>query len=174
MEHGPPDSRMSNTLGSFPVAGPVTYLTDDPIECQRLMKGPFPSVRAWFHGTSRRAASVACIQGLAPGCWIGAGDKCCGVLGYDSPNDFLQRRGHLWIVEIAGPALDGDLKAWWVPPSRVRGVWHLDSFSPRNEFAATSREPLTEPSQGCACPLSGICLQQQTLWRSTWAIGKRG
>jgi len=174
MDTGLSDLGIPNTLGSFPAVGPVTYLTDDPFECQRLMGGPLPSVCTWFHGTSERAAGLACVQGIAPGCWIGAGGECCGVLGYDSPDDFLQRRGHLWIVEIAGPALGGDLKAWWVPPSNVRGVWRLDSFSPRNEVAATSREPLTEPRVGCACPLSDICSQQQAFWRSTWAIGERG
>jgi len=162
-----------SSLGSFPTVGPVTYLIEEPAECRRLLKGPFPSARAWFHGTTERAAHLACVQGIAPGCWIGAGSECCAVLGHNSLRDFLQKREHLWIVEIFGPALDGDVKAWWVPPSDIRGVWRLDSFCPRDQIAALVREPLTQPRPGCACPLSKICLQQQTLWRGTWAIRER-
>jgi hypothetical protein len=156
-------------LGSFPAVGPVTYLTDEPAGCRRLMKGPFPSVRTWFHGTSERVARLACVQGIAPGRWLGTGGERCAVLGYDSLDEFLERRGHLWIVEICGPALAGDLKAWWVPCSSVRGVWRLESFYPRAAIATSCSEPLTFPRSGCACALADICLEQQTLWRRTWS-----
>jgi hypothetical protein len=35
-------------------------------------------------------------------------------MGYDALADFLERRRHLWLVEIVGLALEGDLKTWWV------------------------------------------------------------
>jgi len=39
-------------LGAFPIAGPITYLTDDAEECRRLMAGPYPERRIWYHGTT--------------------------------------------------------------------------------------------------------------------------
>ena len=156
-------------LGAFPMAGPVTYLTDDPEECRRIMAGPYPERRIWYHGTTERVARLACIQGIAPGCWIGTGGECCGILGYNSLHQFLRRRGHLWIIEIEGRALDGDVKAWWVPYSDVRGVWHLDRFVPRPEVVRGNHEPTTQPRVGCDCGLSEICSEQQELWRRTWA-----
>ena len=158
-------------LGSFPSAGPVTYLSDDPDECRRMMAGPYPHPRTWYHGTTERIARLACVQGIAPGCWLGTGGKCCGVLGYDALGEFLLRRQHLWILEIAGPALDGDIKAWWVPYSDVRGVWHLDHFVSRAEFARANHGALTMPKGGCECGLSEICAEQQVLWRKTWGEG---
>jgi hypothetical protein len=157
----------ANTYGSFPVAGPVTYLTDDPLECQRLMAGPPPPLSTWFHGTTERAARLSCVQGIAPGCWIGTGGQCCGVLGYGSLSGLLEDRSYSSIVEVVSPALAGDLKAWWVPPTQVRGVWRLGIFLPRKQVAAACREPLSEPIGGCACPLSALCCRQQELWRST-------
>lgn len=163
---------MADTLGSFSVVGPVTYLTDDPSACRALLRGPSPAVRTWFHGTTEHAARLACVQGIAPGCWIGDGSGCCAVMGYDSLDDFLDRRRHLWIVEIVGPALNGDLKAWWVPSHDIRGVWRIDSFVPREEVVRTFNEPLAECRPGCACGLSDICQEQQRLWRSGWADGR--
>ena len=64
------------------------------------------------------------------------------MMGYDTLDDFLERRRHLWVLEIVGPALNGDLKAWWVPPHYIRGVWRLDSFTPREEIVRTFNEPL--------------------------------
>ena len=162
-------AKMHRTLGAYPIAGPVPHLTDDPLECRRLLEGQTPATRTWFHGTSENIAQLACVQGIAPGCWIGDGSGSCSVMGYDEQSDFLGRRGHLWIVEIVGPALDGDLKAWWVPPHDVRGVWHVDSFLPRDEITGAFRGRLSEPRMGCGCPLSDICHQQQALWRGTWA-----
>jgi len=154
--------------GSFPNAGPVTYLTDDPQECLVLLAGHSPPARTWFHGTTERVACLACVQGLAPGCWTGAGGECCGVLGYDSRAAFLERRAHLWIVEIYGPAVDTDVKAWWVPPSCVRGIWRREVFLPAGEVAAVCDELFSEPRTGCPCGLSAVCSSQQALWRSTW------
>lgn len=156
-------------LGSFPIIGPVTYLTDDPLECQHLMEGPFPSIRKWFHGTSETVARLACVQGIVPGCWIQAGGRCCGVLGYDSLDEFLSRRSHMWIIEIFGPALDGDVKAWWVPPRYIQGVWHGDTFIPRELMATQCRELATKLRCECNCKLKEICAQQQAMWQDTWA-----
>jgi hypothetical protein len=163
------DSQQQTHLGSFPIVGPVTYLTDDPIECQRLMEGPLPAIRKWFHGTSERVARLACIQGIVPGGWIQAGGQCCGILGYDSLNEFLDRRNHLWIIEIFGPALDGDVKAWWVPPSSIQGVWHGETFIPRELMAAQHDEVAAEFRCGCNCNLKEICVQQRAVWQATWA-----
>ena len=159
---------MASPLGSFPITGPTIYLTDDPLQCSRLMEGPRPSESTWFHGTNERAARLSCVQGIAPGCWIRAGGECCGVMGFDSLDSFLGRKEHLWIVEVVGPAISGDLKAWWVPPTDVVGIWHLGTLSKRQEIAATCSEQLAEPMEGCSCPLSDICFKQQDLWRSTW------
>ena len=163
-------SDMADKHGSFPVAGPVTYMTDDPVECRRLMDDTLARFKTWFHGTSEHAARLSCVQGIAPGCWIGTGGECCGVLGHDSLDCFLERRRHLWILEIVSPAIDGDVKAWWVPSSCIRGVWHLEQFYWRDDVAATCVGPLSEPIDGCGCPLSPICIQQQALWRRTWYL----
>jgi hypothetical protein len=158
---------MSDLLGAFPVDGAVTYLTDNPRECRRLMRGPKAPVRTWFHGTTERVARLACVQGLVPGCWLREGGECC-VHGYYSLDAFLERRKHLWIVEVRGPVLAGDLKAWWVPPSYVRGIWRFDSFISREEVAAMHVDALVEPRTGCGCGLSSECAEQQSTWRSTW------
>ena len=163
---------MRNTLGGFPAAGPVTYLTDDSAECRRLMLCAKAPIRTWFHGTTECVARLACIQGLVPGCWLREGGEC-GVLGYDSLEAFLERRKHLWIVEVRGPALAGDLKAWWVPRSYVRGIWRLDSFISREEVAAMHVDTLVEPATGCGCGLSSECAEQQSTWRSTWPASSR-
>lgn len=160
---------MTDALGSFPTVGPVIYLTDDPGECRALLQGRPATVRTWFHATTERIARVACVQGLVPGCWVGNGDGCCGIMGYDALADFLERRRHLWFVEIIGPALEGDLKTWWVPAHDIRGVWRVDSFVPREDIVQTLNEPLTECRNGCGCPLSDVCLEQQALWHTTWA-----
>ena len=163
---------MRDALGSFPAAGAVTYLTDDLQECRRLMLGPKAPTRTWFHGTTERVARLACVQGLVPGCWLREGGECC-VHGYDSLDAFLERRKHLWIVEVCGPALAGDLKAWWVPRSFVRGIWRLDSFISREEVAAMHADALVRPDPGCGCGLSGECAEQQSTWWNTWRASSR-
>jgi len=160
--------QMANGQGSFPEAGPVTYLTDDLAECRRLLLGPLPRVKRWFHGTTERAARLACFQGIVPGCWIGAGGQSCGVLGHDSLHDFLDRRRYQWIIEAVGPALNEDLKAWWVPPGDIRGVWRLGTFYLRSAIAATHGKSVSTTKSGCACGLSELCAEQQRLWRATW------
>ena len=159
---------MADEFGCFPITGPVTYQTDDPSECQRLLEGAHAPIKTWFHGTSEEAARLSCVQGIAPGCWLGTGGECCGVLGLDSLDSFLQRRRYLWVIEIVSPAIDSDVKAWWVPPGYIRGIWHLERFYSRDEIAASYVGPLSMPMDGCRCPLSPICLQQQALWRRTW------
>jgi hypothetical protein len=154
-------------LGSFPSVGPVTYLTEDAVECLRLMNGPGPPVRTWFHGTTERVARLACVYGIVPGCWIGTGGQCCGVLGYYSLNEFLSRRNHLWIIEIVGPALDGDVKAWWVPRHYIRGVWHGETFVPRELMAEQCQDTAFELRAACNCNLKEICAEQQAIWQAT-------
>jgi hypothetical protein len=90
------------------------------------------------------------------------------VLGLDSLEAFLQRRRHLWILEVESPALDGDIKAWWVPPKAIRGAWRRDRFYSRNELAPITADAGMESVAGCDCPLSPICRQQQAVWRDTW------
>ena len=160
---------MDNALGTFPLTGPVTYLTDDARECRTLLQGARPPSRTWFHGTIEQIARIVCVQGIVPGCWLRDGSGACGVMGYDAPADFLQRRRHLWVIEIVGPALEGDLKTWWVPVQDIRGVWRMDSFVPREEIQRTFRGPLVDCRLGCACGLSEICVEQQALWKGTWA-----
>jgi hypothetical protein len=159
---------MSDIRGSFPVSGPITYLTDDPDECKRLMRGVFAPPTTWFHGTTERVARLACRQGLVPGCWIAADGGCCGVLGLDSLEAFLERRAHLWILEVVSPAIESDIKALWVAPKAIRGAWHRDLFYARDELAAASPDAPTEPVEGCQCPLATICAEQQAIWRTTW------
>ena len=73
---------------------------------------PFRNVvKTWFHGTTERAAQLSYVQGIAPGCWIGTGGECCGVMGHDSLDCFLERWRYLWILEIVSSAIEGDVKA---------------------------------------------------------------
>ena len=57
-------AKMHRPLGAYPIAGPVPYLTDDPLECRRLLEGQMPATRTWFHGTSETIAQLACVQGI--------------------------------------------------------------------------------------------------------------
>src|SRR6266508_2777231 len=87
----PEAPKMDNALGTFPLTGPVTYLTDDARECRTLLQGARPPSRTWFHGTIEQLARIVCVQGIVPGCWLRDGSGACGVMGYDAPADFLQR-----------------------------------------------------------------------------------
>lgn len=150
--------------GSFSERGPATYLTEDPDECMELLDAPLPPRSTWFHGTSEAVARRACSVGLLPGCWLEEG--CCAVLGYSSREEFLLRLEHLWIVEVEGRALEGDVKAWWVPRQAIVGAWFRDAFYSKADLAeATVAEiPLVD---GCGCGLTGICRWQQAAWRRT-------
>lgn len=161
-------SKQRNYLGSFPSVGPVTYLTDDAAECLRLMDGPVPPIRTWFHGTTENIARLACVRGIVPGCWINSGGECCGVLGYDTLEQFLSKRDYLWIIEILGPALEGDVKAWWVPARYIQGVWHRDTFISREAIAPRACEMPSTPYEGCRCNLNELCARQRVLWQNTW------
>jgi hypothetical protein len=81
--------------------------------------------------------------------------------------EFLSRRNHLWIVEILGPALDGDVKAWWVPPRYIQGVWRGETFIPRESMAEQCRESVSELRAVCNCNLREICAEQQVIWQAT-------
>lgn len=153
---------MRRAEGSFSERGPAPYLTDDPDECRALLEGPLRPKSTWFHGTTETVARIACSVGLVPGCWLGAGR--CAVMGYSSRDEFLLRAGHLWIVEVETRALEGDVKAWWVPPEAIVGVWSHDVFFSKDELLLNPA-PVPPLVDGCACGLSDVCRQEQKAWR---------
>ena len=62
-------AKMHRTLGAYPIAGPVPYLTDDPLECRRLLEGQTPA-RSVAVGPRRgegRGTSDVFDGGNAPG-----------------------------------------------------------------------------------------------------------
>jgi hypothetical protein len=49
MDSGLSVLEVPNALGSLPAIGAITYLTDDPVECQQLMGGRFPFLARYVH-----------------------------------------------------------------------------------------------------------------------------
>jgi hypothetical protein len=152
-------------LGAFPVAGPVVYLPGDTSELRRMLAGPYPPLQRWFHATYEHVAVAACQQGLIPACWQG-GDSC-GVFGYDQLQDLPIWRQDPWVLEVRSRALDGPLKAWWVPAHAIRGAWHGGVFYPAVDLRQREAE-LVEPAGTCECELVALTGEQITLWRNTW------
>jgi hypothetical protein len=151
-------------LGAFPVAGPVVYLPGDPDELRRVLTGPYPSPRRWFHATYEHVAVAACQQGLVPACWRG-GDSC-GVFGYDRLEDLPTWRGDAWVLEVRSRALEGPLKAWWVPAQAIRGAWFRGAFYPAFDLRQR-RADLIEPFDTCGCEVAPLTADQIALWRQT-------
>jgi len=149
--------------GSFPLAGPVPYLTDDEEEARAALMGPRPTMRKWFHATDERAASIAVRQGLTPSCWRGS--DCCAVCGHADRANVHLHQGP-WVLEIVSPCLEGEIKAWWVPPSSIRGGWRDGEFVPaaeirRHTFAARSNDHV----RPCNCGLSHLVDAEIAAWR---------
>lgn len=152
--------------GAFPLEGPLTYMFLSPSEvAEHLAGGAFSPRRVWLHATSVEAARAIARQGIVPSCWVG-GDSC-GVFGYDSAEEIPMYRRQAWLVEVESAALAGQIKAWWVPPSAIRGAWHDGAFVTAAELRAEDA-PLLEPV-GCACELSAITSEQIACWRAACA-----
>src|SRR5439155_18114734 len=130
-------------------------------QLERLRRGPYASTRAWYHATYENAVASILAEGLIPSCWWG-GDTCC-VFGYDTLDE-ARSRGTGWVIEIRSEALDGDLKAWWVPRSRIVGVWHETTFHRTGQAGLTSSQA-PKVSGGCSCDLALICEAEAQLWR---------
>jgi hypothetical protein len=149
-------------VGSFPDAGPVPYLTDDPRVANELLQQPSAEpVRTWWHVTYEHLLPMVAATGLIPSCWHG-GDTCA-VFGIDSLTAAPSWRSDDWIVEVRSSAPLGPVKAWWVPPGAILGAWQ------RGRFYQLKRDPGAEPPivDGCPCPLSEICREQQRRWLAT-------
>jgi hypothetical protein len=155
--------------GTFPLTGPVTYLTDDPNAARALLDhGEFPEPTTWWHVTDLGSLSSVLVIGLVPGCWRG-GDTCA-VFGIDALADVPRWRRHDPIVEIRSAALPGQVKAWWVPPTAIRGVWRSGTFIPAHQLsdAYPLQIPPSDITDGCPCRLTRLSRDQQTAWRATW------
>lgn len=151
-------------LGSFPMRGPVTYLHLSPEEVDDAFRGPRPPIRRWFHATRAEFIGSICVQGILPSCWSG-GDTC-GVCGYDKLTQLPAELGQ-WALEVESPALPGDLKAWWVPSTAIRGAWCDGLFYPADALRIDAR-PLLTPT-GCPCEMSAMTDDQIAIWRTTWS-----
>lgn len=157
-------------LGVLPTAGPVPYLTDSELEARRLLAGAQPTREVvWYHATSVDVTQIAAHLGLVPSCWHG-GD-CCVVFGAANAHDVKPSRGDA-LIEICSRAIPGQLRAWWVPRSRIRGAWIGEKFVP----TARLRNPslaFMDDIRPCGCPLSNIVAEQQQMWRRTWQPGSQ-
>jgi hypothetical protein len=154
----------NSDAGAFPLAGPLTYLRVPLAEIRDcLQSAEFAPVSIWFHATSEHAARAAAAEGLIPSCWCG-GDSCC-VFGHSSFDEMPRWRRQDWVVEIESRALPGQLRAWWVPPQAIRGVWHDGQFFGRDELEA--RSGVAElVSESCPCDLHGLTSEQIARWRA--------
>lgn len=161
----------ATSLGVLPLEGPVPYLHDNGRTPADRFNSELPSaVRTWWHFTYEPVPVIAARQGLIPSCWLG-GD-CCVVFGHD---DFKpgEASGDTSVIEVRSRALEGQLKALWVPWFCVVGVWRGHDFVPSSELIA-KEAPLVDPVEECGCGLSTSCelssfmVEQQDLWRSTW------
>lgn len=156
--------------GAFPTVGPVTYLTDEePIARALLADGALPPVTTWWHVTYPDRLASIISAGLVPSCWWG-GDGCA-VFGMDQLSDAPGWRPDDWVLEIQSPALPGSAKAWWVPARAIVGAWRHGRFHTVDELPrlrpAVQSQFINTPA-GCSCPLTKLCGDQQTVWRSTW------
>ncbi len=156
-------------LGAFPLAGPLPYLDITPEQLERLRAGPYARPRTWYHATHGGAVAAILAEGLIPSCWWG-GDGCC-VFGYETLDDARSRETG-WVIEIRSEALECDLKAWWVPRSRIVGVWHETSFHPAEQPAHRPHRRATVRDK-CGCDLAPICEAEAQLWRETCNLGRR-
>jgi len=155
MSESPPD-------GSFPEAGPLPYLLDDEAQAREALGGPRGGPRRWFHATNAGTAFIAVRQGLVPSCWRG-GD-CCAVCGYAELDDVHSHQGP-WVLEIVSPALPGQVKAWWVPPSAIQGGWLDGSFTTAEEMRASAPPDPGDDARPCSCGLSKLVAEQIRAWR---------
>jgi len=148
--------------GSFPRAGPVPYLLDDEAEARETLAGPRGASVRWFHATDVEAGFIAVQQGLAPSCWRG-GD-CCAVCGHAGLEDVHVHQGRC-VLEILSPALPGQVKAWWVPPSFIQGAWLEDVFMTADEMRAAAPPAPADNARPCNCGLSQLVEEQIGAWR---------
>jgi hypothetical protein len=148
--------------GCFPAAGPVPYLTDQPDQAASLLTDDTaPPVRTWWHVTYAEAVPQIAATGLVPSCWFG-GDTCA-VFGVDDRAAVPSWRADDWLIEVRSPAPPGPVKAWWVPPTAIVGAWHRGEF--HDIRAGEIANP--PPVDGCSCPLTAICRDQQQAWRAS-------
>jgi hypothetical protein len=161
-------STQSEHLGAFPKIGPVVYLdiSEDSIR-EALESGPYPAETTWLHATYSDRLPLIARTGLIPSCWWG-GDSCA-IFGVRRRQDLGLVRRSDPLIEVRSRALHDSAKAWWVPPSAIKGVWRgtrrlrLTTGSPSGS-PVWPREP-----NGCSCELREIVREQQLLWRETWA-----
>jgi hypothetical protein len=158
-------SNDSDRAGAFPTLGPLPYLHLTPRAVAAALAGDYPPPRRWYHGTTEAAAMSALAQGLLPGCWVGSGD-CC-VFGYDAREEIPRQRSEC-VLEIYSPALPGQLKAWWVPPQAIIGVWREDDFA-ETAMLRDVRAPTLAPIGTCGCELAELVAEQVALWREAGA-----
>lgn len=145
--------------GVFPLGNPIPYTG----RVEQLCADNLPPQLTWYHRT--RAENVASIVrlGLIPSCWFG-GDCCC-VFGVDTLGFAVATDPEEWVIEIRSRAEPGtDLKAWWVPPNRIEGAWHLGHFvSPASLLSIPGRD-ITQ-RLGKLCCSDGLCTVQFHTWQ---------
>jgi hypothetical protein len=152
-------------LGVLPLVGPVPYLTAVEEEARRLLVAPQPATNStWWHATSVEVARIATRYGLVPSCWRG-GD-CCVVFGSADAEDVKPSRGEA-LIEVVSRAIPGQLRAWWVPHTRVRGAWIADEFVTAEQLRIPPVR-LVDDVRPCQCSLSAVVAEQQQQWRRTW------
>lgn len=158
-------SDQPDLLGAFPLLGPVTYMLLGIEGVRAALRGPYPERRIWYHATWESTLGSILRVGIIPSCWWG-GDGCC-VFGYDRWEEIPEHRRNAWVLDVHSSALPGQLKAWWVPPSAIRGAWHDGTLHEPAELR--SRHPATplEATDGCSCELRWLVAEQQRFWRTT-------
>lgn len=166
----PGRSGPSRPAGSFPKLGPVTYLPISPAEVAQALLGACPPTTIWYHATLDSRLHQVCAAGVLPSCWWG-GDSCC-VFGYDRIEDVPGVRSKGWILEVESAALAGDLKAWWVPPTAIRGAWRGGTFHRRGDLAGAPSQP-PDIGDGCSCDLTELVSSEKARWRQTLATKER-
>lgn len=137
------------------VGDPFMYVANSSPQARGMLaSGRHHSTRTWWHeSTPDRIPSIV-QNGLLPGCWLGSGE--CAVFGLDHRPEPTP---HAVVVEVQSPAPLGDVKAWWVPPSAIMGVWVNDGgFLRRAELMDQVPDEAKLPRRNhCRCPLSQMC-----------------
>jgi hypothetical protein len=160
-------SAQPEPAGAFPLLGPLPYLHLS-LEAARaaLGAGPYPSETTWFHVTYDPVLPMILRTGLVPACWWG-GDTCA-IFGIDALEKVPTWRRHDWIIEIHSPALPGQVKAWWVPSSAIRGAWRHGIFYPADALPSPASARPPSLNRGCECEFASLVGEQQQRWHGSW------
>ncbi len=87
------------------------------------------------------------------------------MFGFDSRQFKAYAKYGDWVIKVRSRAeANADLKAWWVPPSRIMGAWHQGRFCPRDALLVLPGIDINRRLSQPAC-LDDLCQTQYRIWQ---------